>query len=54
MDEMTTAQEVGNAVSLYFPAFAGIWLAIAMVVVAVDVLRRVFREHREDDKKLGK
>ena len=36
------------------PLFAGVWLAIALIVVLVDVLKGVRREHKENDKKLGK
>ena len=50
----TTAQSIGNAVSLYLPAFAGIWLAIAMIVVLVDVLGKARHAKVERDKKLGK
>ena len=41
-------EHVGNALAYYFPVFAGVWLAIALIVVLVDTYRRV---QNEKDKK---
>lgn len=37
-----------------FPLFAGVWLAIAMIVVLIEVIGGYRNERKENDKKLGK